>query len=59
MSSPDPQSSYRRPQASQPGIAAFSAAFGGLGPIRPLLVGGDGIPIERFLLEPAERWVAR
>ena len=31
----------------------------GLGPIRPLLVGGDGIALERFLLEPAERWVAR
>jgi hypothetical protein len=45
--------------ASQPGVAAFSAAFGGLGPIRPLLIGGDGIPLERFLLEPAERWVAR
>jgi uncharacterized protein len=45
--------------ASQLGIAAFMAAFAGLGPIRPLLVGGDGIPLERFLLEPAERWVAR
>ena len=43
----------------QPGIAAFTAAFSGLGPIRPLLVGGDGIPLERFLLEPTERWVAR
>jgi hypothetical protein len=48
-----------RAPASQPGIAAFTAAFGGLGPIRPLLVGGDGIPLERFLLEPAARWVAR
>ena len=48
-----------RAPASQPGIAAFMAAFAGLGPIRPLLVGGDGIPLERFLLEPAERWVAR
>jgi predicted AAA+ superfamily ATPase len=44
---------------SRPGIAAFTAAFAGLGPIRPLLVGGDGIALERFLLEPAERWVAR
>ncbi len=43
----------------QPGIAAFTAAFAGLGTIRPLLVGGDGIELERFLLEPAERWVAR
>ena len=48
-----------RAPAAQPGIAAFTAAFAGLGPIRPLLVGGDGIPLERFLLEPAARWVAR
>jgi len=48
-----------RAGTSQPGIAAFSRAFGGLGPIRPLLVGGDGIPLERFLLEPPERWVRR
>ena len=48
-----------RASAAQPGIAAFTAAFGGLGPVRPLLVGGDGIPLERFLLEPAERWVTR
>ena len=44
-------------RSSQPGIAAFTAAFAGLGPVRPLLVGGDGIAIERFLLEPADRWV--
>ena len=48
-----------RAPATQPGLAAFAAAFGNLGPIRPLLVGGDGIELERFLLEPAERWVAR
>ena len=48
-----------RAPASQPGIAAFMTAFAGLGPIRPLLVGGDGIGLERFLLEPPERWVAR
>jgi len=48
-----------RTGASQPGIAALSAAFAGLGPVRPLLVGGDGIALERFLLEPAERWVSR
>lgn len=47
-----------RSPASQPGIAAFSNAFAGLCPIRPLLVGGDGIDVERFLLEAAERWVA-
>jgi len=46
-----------RAAASQPGIAAFRTAFAGLGPVRPLLVGGDGIAIERFLLEPADRWV--
>jgi hypothetical protein len=46
-----------RAGASQPGIAAFSAAFAGLGPVRPLLVGGDGIALERFLLEPADRWL--
>jgi predicted AAA+ superfamily ATPase len=48
-----------RAPRTQPGIAAFTAAFAGLGPIRPMLVGGDGIPLERFLLEPAARWVAR
>jgi predicted AAA+ superfamily ATPase len=48
-----------RAGTSQPGIAAFTAAFTGFGPIRPLLVGGDGIALERFLLEPAERWLAR
>ncbi len=48
-----------RASASQPGIAAFIATFAGLGAIRPLLVGGDGIGLERFLLESAERWVAR
>lgn len=48
-----------RAGTSRPGIAAFTAAFAGLGPIRPLLVGGDGIGLERFLLEPAGRWVAR
>ncbi|MHB8399408.1 MAG: ATP-binding protein [Candidatus Limnocylindrales bacterium] len=48
-----------RAGTSQPGIAEFSTAFAGLGPVRPLLVGADGIPLERFLLEPPERWVAR
>lgn len=37
-----------------PGMAGFAAAFR---PARTLLVGGDGIPIERFLLEPVERWL--
>lgn len=36
-----------------PGLEAFSREFGG----RPLLVGGQGIPLEEFLSAPAERWV--
>jgi hypothetical protein len=36
-----------------PGIAAFSSEFSGA---RALLVGGDGIPIEQFLSEPATGW---
>jgi hypothetical protein len=40
------------------GLAAFSARFGDLGPIRPLMVGGEGIDLERFLLEPPDRWTA-
>lgn len=48
-----------RASAAGPGIAAFTAAFAGLGPIRPVLVGGDGIALERFLLVPAGRWVAK
>ena len=45
-----------RAPAQQPGIAAFTVAFAGLGPIRPLLVGGDGVALERFLLRQAGRW---
>jgi len=45
--------SGRAPDA-HPGIAAFSAAFK---TARKLLVGGDGIPVEEFLREPAVRWV--
>lgn len=37
------------------GLAAFAEAFK---PARTLLVGGDGIPIERFLLEPVARWIS-
>lgn len=37
-----------------PGIAAFAKAFK---PQRTLLVGGDGIPVEEFLLKPVEHWV--
>ena len=46
-----------RAPAAHPGTAAFRAAFGNLGPIRPILVGGDGVGLERFLVESAERWV--
>jgi len=38
-----------------PGMDAFDKAFK---PQRKLLVGGDGIPLEKFLLTPAAEWVA-
>ncbi len=38
-----------------PGMDAFDKAFK---PKRKLLVGGDGIPLEKFLLSPAADWVA-
>ena len=37
-----------------PGIAAFAAAFH---PTRKLLVGGDGIDVEEFLLTPVGAWL--
>lgn len=37
-----------------PGTEAFARAFS---PRRTLLVGGDGIDLERFLDQPAERWL--
>lgn len=37
-----------------PGMKAFDEAFH---PHRKLLVGGDGIPLEEFLLKPVEHWV--
>ena len=45
--------SGRAPEA-HPGLAAFAEAFK---PVRTLLVGGDGIPVEEFLLQPVEHWV--
>ena len=36
------------------GMAAFSEAFR---PTRKLLVGGDGIDLETFLLKPVENWL--
>ena len=45
--------SGRSPQ-TQPGLGAFAESFR---PQRGLLVGGDGIAIEEFLLRPVEHWV--
>jgi predicted AAA+ superfamily ATPase len=45
--------SGRSPQA-HPGIAAFTAAFK---PHRTLLVGGGGIAIDEFLVQPVAHWV--
>lgn len=39
-----------------PGMDAFEKAFK---PKRKLLVGEDGIPLEKFLLTPATKWVSR
>lgn len=47
--------SGRAPDAL-PGMAAFAEVFN---PGRTLLVGGDGIPIDEFLLQPVEHWVRR
>ncbi len=38
-----------------PGMAAFADVFQ---PVRSLLVGGDGIPVEEFLSEPVEYWAS-
>jgi hypothetical protein len=43
-----------RASDSLPGLAAFREAFK---PKRTLLVGGDGISIEEFLLQPADHWL--
>ncbi len=43
-----------RARDALPGLAAFAAAHGRA---RTLLVGGDGIGIEEFLVRPAEHWV--
>jgi predicted AAA+ superfamily ATPase len=47
--------SGRAPQAHS-GTAAFAGAFR---PKRSLLVGGDGIAVEDFLMQPVEHWVSR
>jgi hypothetical protein len=38
----------------QPGMDAFVSAFGAA---RRLLIGGDGIAIEEFLMQPVEHWL--
>lgn len=43
-----------RAPAALPGMQAFNEAFR---PDRLLLVGGDGIPVEEFLVQPVERWL--
>ena len=40
-------------QRRLPGLTAFDHAFG---PVRKLLVGGDGIPVETFLSMPVRAW---
>ena len=40
-------------QRRLPGLTAFGHAFG---PVRKLLVGGDGIPVETFLSMPVREW---
>ncbi len=43
-----------RRKNSLPGLAAFGTEFQ---PTRKLLVGGQGLPLEQFLSEPAARWL--
>ncbi len=45
-----------RGRDAHPGLSAFAEAFR---PTRKLLVGGDGIPVAEFLLEPVAHWVTR
>lgn len=43
-----------RSRDALPGMQAFQAAFH---PDRMLLIGGDGIPVQEFLMTPLERWI--
>ena len=45
-----------RARDTRPGLTAFGDAFK---PARKLLVGGDGVPVEEFLLAPVARVAAR
>ena len=42
-----------RRRDSLPGMPAFVDAYS---PLRTLLVGGDGVPIEEFLSRPVSHW---
>jgi predicted AAA+ superfamily ATPase len=42
-------------RAARPGLAAFSLQFK---PKRQLLVGGQGIPLDEFLSQPAAHWLS-
>jgi uncharacterized protein len=44
-----------RHRDSLPGMERFNTAFH---PDRMLLIGGDGIPVQEFLMTPVEHWVA-
>ena len=43
-----------KPRNALPGMAAFVAAHG---PVRKVLVGGDGVPVEEFLTRPPGSWL--
>jgi len=45
-----------RAPVALPGLAAFVEAYK---PKWTLLVGGDGIPVDEFLLRPVEDWFRR
>lgn len=45
-----------RSRETLPGLVSFVESFK---PARELLVGGDGIPVEEFLLKPVGHWVRR
>jgi hypothetical protein len=43
-----------RRKPAVPGLGEFTQRYAGA---RPLLVGGQGIALEEFLAEPADRWL--
>ena len=48
------KSQYKKSKLS--GMAAFSSAFPS---VRKLLIGGDGIKIEKFLSKAPEHWISK